>query len=434
MEKHALLIANSASMIDHFNKDNIRILQDMGYTISVAANFQEGNSSTVERIHAFASELAAQDIEIIDLPIPRKITELGKAFKSIRILKRYMRNHPCQIVHTQTPFGGVVGRLAAMKFRKDGTKVIYFVHGFHFFRGAGIKNYLLYYNVEKWLSHVTDCLITLNQEDYQAAKRRFHHPNVHYVPGVGVDTDTIASICVDKADVCRRFGLPSDKKIILTVAELIPRKNVETSIRAFAKSNRDDAILAICGKGVLEPSLKELAQKLQVGDRVFFAGYHTDVLDLYHCADLFLFTSFQEGLSVAVMQAMAAGLPIIASDIRGNRDLLASEPHTRSKHYLLPTKDADAYAAKINKILDDPALAQALGTENHANYDIAFIKGDYYVYSSGSAIYLQWRNLLETTIRQYLESEKCCREALRPRRRFFRWHRGYPARLCRAPR
>lgn len=294
----------------------------------------------MERIHAFASELAAQDIEIIDLPIPRKITELGKAFKSIRILKRYMRNHPCQIVHTQTPFGGVVGRLAAKKFRKDGTKVIYFVHGFHFFRGAGIKNYLLYYNVEKWLSHVTDCLITLNQEDYQAAKRRFHHPNVHYVPGVGVDTDTIASICVDKADVCRRFVLPSDKKIILTVAELIPRKNVETSIRAFAKSNRDDAILAICGKGILEPSLKELAQKLQVGDRVFFAGYHTDVLDLYHCADLFLFTSFQEGLSVAVMQAMAAGLPIIASDIRGNRDLLASEPHTRSKHYLLPTKDA----------------------------------------------------------------------------------------------
>lgn len=157
------------------------------------------------------------------------------------------------------------------------------------------------------------------------------------------------------------------KKIILTVAELIPRKNVETSIRAFAKSNRDDAILAICGKGILEPSLKELAQKLQVGDRVFFAGYHTDVLDLYHCADLFLFTSFQEGLSVAVMQAMAAGLPIIASDIRGNRDLLASEPHTRSKHYLLPTKDADAYAAKINKILNDPALAQALGEENQTN-------------------------------------------------------------------
>lgn len=365
MEKHALLIANSASMIDHFNKDNIRILQDMGYTISVAANFQEGNSSTAERIRAFASELAAQDIEIIDLPIPRKVTELGKAFKSIRILKRYMQNHPCQIVHTQTPFGGVVGRIAAKKFRKAaGTKVIYFVHGFHFYHGAGLKNYLLYYNVEKWLSHMTDCLITLNQEDYNAARRKFHHTNVHYVPGVGVDTDAIASICVDKADVCKRFGLPSDKKIILTVAELIPRKNVETAIRAFARSSRDDAILAICGKGALEPSLNALAQDLQVEDRVFFAGYHTDVLDLYRCADLFLFTSLQEGLSVAMMQAMAAGLPIIASDIRGNRDLLAAEPHTRGRHYLLPAKSSECFAEKINQILDDPALSRKLGQEN----------------------------------------------------------------------
>ena len=378
MKKHALLIANSASMIDHFNKDNIRILQNMGYTISVAANFQEGNSSTAERIRSFASELAAQDIEIIDLPIPRKVTEFNKTFKSIRILKRYMRSHPCQIVHTQTPFGGVVGRLAAKKFRRqDKTKVIYFVHGFHFFHGAGIKNYLLYYNVEKWLSHITDCLITLNQEDYLAAKQRFHHPNVHYVPGVGVDTDAIASLSVDKTDVCRRFGLPTDKKIILTVAELIPRKNVETAIRAFAKSDRDDAVLAICGKGALAESLAQLAQDLQIGDHVFFAGYHTDVLDLYRCADLFLFTSFQEGLSVAVMQAMAAGLPIIASDIRGDRDLLAAEPHTLSKHYLLPVKDVNAYAQKINKILDDPALAQSLGHENQSNcrkyFDISLV-------------------------------------------------------------
>ncbi len=378
MEKRALLIANSASMIDHFNKDNLLILRDMGYTITVAANFKEGNSSTAERIRAFAGELAAQNIDIIDLPIPRKVTELGKAFKSIRILKKYMESHPCRIVHTQTPFGGVVGRLAAKGFRRsEGTKVIYFVHGFHFFHGAGLKSYVLYYNVEKWLSHITDCLITLNQEDYQAAKRRFHHPNVHYVPGVGVDTYAIASIHVNKSDVCRRFGLPSDKKIILTVAELIPRKNVETAIRAFAGSNHDDAILAICGKGILAESLTQLAQELQVGNRVFFPGYHTDVLDLYRCSDLFLFTSFQEGLSVAVMQAMAAGLPIIASDIRGNRDLLASEPHAAGRHYLLPTKDADAYAAKIDEILDNEKLAQTLGQENYTNcrkyFDISLV-------------------------------------------------------------
>lgn len=377
MEKHALLIANSASMIDHFNKDNIRILQDMGYRISVAANFQDGNSSTSERIQAFSRELAEQNIEAIDLPIPRKVYELSSAWKSIRILKRYMRDNPCQIVHTQTPFGGVVGRLAAKNFRKTGTKVIYFVHGFHFFHGAGFKNYLLYYNVEKSLSHITDCLITLNQEDYHAAKQKFRHPNVHYVPGVGVDTDAIASHIVNRRDVLARFGLPEGKKIILIVAELIPRKNVEGAIRAFAKANRQDAILVICGKGILADSLTNLSNHLGVLDRVYFTGYRTDVLDMYCCADLFLFTSFQEGLSVACMQAMASGLPIIASDIRGNRDLLAAEPHSRGRNYLIPVKETDLFAEKINQILDNPALAHALGKENYTNckkyFDISLV-------------------------------------------------------------
>lgn len=366
MSENALLIANSASMIDHFNKDNIRILQDMGYHITVAANFKEGNSSTKERIDAFSQELARQGIDIIDLPIPRSVTQIGKTLKSISILRRYMKKHPCRIVHTQTPFGGVVGRLAAKKARRQGvSKVIYFVHGFHFFHGAGIKNYLLYYNIEKILSHYTDCLITLNNEDFTAAKEKFHHPNVRYVAGVGVDTDAIASHPVDKASVRKRFHIPSDKRIILTVAELIHRKNVEGCIRAFAQTNRTDAVLVICGKGILLDSLKELCDTLNVRDSVLFAGYRTDVLDLYRTADLFLFTSYQEGLPVAVMQAMAAGLPVIASDIRGNRDLLAQEPDGPCAGCLLPVTDTDAFASKICEILDNQSLAQALGMENY---------------------------------------------------------------------
>lgn len=366
MEENALLIANSASMIDHFNKDNIHILQEMGYHITVAANFREGNSSTKERIDSFSQELIRQGIEIIDLPIPRSVTQIGKAIKSISILKKYLKKNPCRIVHTQTPFGGVVGRLAAKKARRQGvSKVIYFVHGFHFFRGAGVKNYLLYYNIEKFLSHYTDCLITLNNEDFTAAKEKFHHPNVRYVAGVGVDTDAIASRPVDKESVRKRFHIPSGKRIILTVAELIPRKNVEGCIQAFARANRTDAVLVVCGKGILLDSLKELCNTLDVRDRVLFAGYRTDVLDLYRTADLFLFTSYQEGLPVAVMQAMAAGLPVIASDIRGNRDLLAQEPDGPCADCLLPVTDTDAFASKICEILDNPSHAQTLGMENH---------------------------------------------------------------------
>ena len=153
-----MLIANSASMIDHFNRDNISILQSMGCEITVAANFKEGNSSSKARVKEFKNELTDSGIDVIDLPIPRKVTQLGKTMRSISILKAYLRNNPCKLIHTQTPFGGVVGRLAAKHFRKtDNTKVIYFAHGFHFFKGAPKKNYLIYYNIEKYLSKYVYC-------------------------------------------------------------------------------------------------------------------------------------------------------------------------------------------------------------------------------------------------------------------------------------
>lgn len=140
----------------------------------------------------------------------------------------------------------------------------------------------------------------------------------------------IHNIQVDKAAKCLSLGIPTDKKIILTVAELIPRKNLEGAIRAFAGMRNHDSILVICGKGHLAEQLKKLSQDLDIADRVFFLGYRTDILEIYHIADIFLFTSYQEGLPVSVMQAMAAGLPVIASDIRGNRDLLGSGEDTQS--------------------------------------------------------------------------------------------------------
>lgn len=365
MKKRAMLIANSASMIDHFNKDNISILQSMGYEITVAANFRDGNSSTGERIRTFSRELADQGIEIIDLPIPRKVTQLSKTFSSISILKKYLASHPCDIVHTQTPFGGVVGRLAAKKARAAGmTKVIYFVHGFHFFRGASWKNYLIYYNIEKYLSRITDCLITLNREDYEAASQRFHHPNVRYVPGIGVDADAIYHQQVDVSVLKDALGIPADSKVILTVAELIPRKNIEETIRVFAEVEDQNSVLLICGKGQLLGELKNLCQELGIRDRVIFAGYRTDILDIYHIADIFLFTSFQEGLPVGLMQAMAAGLPAVASDIRGNRDLLGADEHTDSAAYLTDINAPEEFVRKLDELLADPARRRTLGEAN----------------------------------------------------------------------
>ncbi len=155
MNKRALLVANSASMIDHFNRDNIAILKSLNYEITVAADFHHGNSSTKERINEFKSELLEQEIEVLPLSIPRSLAHIPEMFKSISRLKKHIAEHPYEIIHTQTPFGGVVGRLAAKKTRKQNkTKIIYFVHGFHFFKGASAKNHIIYYNIEKYLSDI----------------------------------------------------------------------------------------------------------------------------------------------------------------------------------------------------------------------------------------------------------------------------------------
>ena len=368
MSKRVMLIANSASMIDHFNRDNINILKNMGYNVTVAANFKDGNSSSKERVEEFEKELNSNNIDIVHLPIPRNVTQLIKMFKSVTMIKNYLKDNPCELVHTQTPFGGVAGRLAAKSFRKSGqTKVIYFVHGFHFFKDAALKNYLIYYNIEKHLAKYTDCLITLNQEDFKTASKKFKKTHVEYVPGVGVDTTAINMLDVDRKAKCRELKIPHNKKIVMTMAELIPRKNVEGTINAFAAAENEDAILLICGKGKEQGKLKDLVKDLGVKDKVFFAGYRTDILEICRISDIFLFTSRQEGLPVAVMQAMAAGLPVIASDIRGNRDLLAPDKDSRSKDYLVDVDDTASFTEKLNYLLKKEKECKKLGEVNVAN-------------------------------------------------------------------
>lgn len=364
MSKRAMLVANSASMIDHFNRDNIALLKEKGYDITVAANFKEGNSSTDEKISAFAAELKDENIDIIDLPIPRKVTDLKNTKKSINMLKSYLKEKPCELIHTQTPFGGVVGRLAAKKLRKQGKcKVIYFVHGFHFFKGAPLSNKIIYYNVEKMLIKHTDCLITLNMEDYNTACKKFKKANIKYVPGVGIDTDKIRAVCPSDKAKRKELGLPEDKRIVLNVSELIPRKNVACSIKAFSRLDRDDSILVICGKGAEHDSLLTLAQNEDIADKVFFLGYRTDILDIYKLADVFLFTSHQEGLSVATMQAMASELPIVASDIRGNNDLLVGN----SKDFLVKDNDINGFTEKLDLLLGNRKLRKEIGNLNYKN-------------------------------------------------------------------
>jgi glycosyltransferase EpsD len=217
--------------------------------------------------------------------------------------------------------GGAIGRLAARNARKKGTKVIYTAHGLHFFKGAPLVNWLAYYPSERWLARYTDVLITINKEDYVIAKE-FKANRIEYVPGVGIDIDKFRNIEVNKLEKRKSIGINEDDFMVISVGELNKNKNHQVIIRAIARLKNQKIKYVLCGIGPLETELRELADELGLQHQVKFLGFRKDVPDLMKVADLFAFPSYREGLSLSLMEAMASGLPVVCSEIRGNIDLI----------------------------------------------------------------------------------------------------------------
>lgn len=241
---------------------------------------------------------------------------------SYQLLKKIISENNFDLIHCHTPVGAMVARLAANHSRKHGTRVIYTAHGFHFYKGAPLINWLVYFPVEWVCSFMTDILITINKEDFTFAQKHMHARDIVYVPGVGID---LSRFCIHRIDSQRKrneLGIPADMLWILTVGELIPRKNHERLIKAVA--NIPNCYLTIAGRGKLKDELTDLIQNLGIENRVKLLGYRSDVAELCESSDLFAFPSIQEGLPVALMEAMACGKAVICSRIRGNIDLIDS--------------------------------------------------------------------------------------------------------------
>lgn len=352
----ALLFASVASMVDLFNRDNIKLLEQMGYEVTVAANFKEGSVYSKEQAMSFYEELVSEGIEVINVPVPRSMYDIKNMADTIRILRNDMAKKEYGIVHCQSPIGGVLCRIAAAPFRKKGTKVLYYAHGFHFFDGADLFNWLAFYPIERICAHITDILVTLNKEDYSRAKKQFK-TDVRYVRGVGLQFDEIDKVKTDRSGVRDELGIEQDKKIIISACELSRRKNCEIMLKAFAKSDRNDAVLLLCGTGEQESMLKNLAGELGISDKVIFAGFRNDVIRLMKASDMFIFTSKQEGLPVALMQAMACGLPVLCSSIRGNTDLVSN----KKQGFMCNHDNVSGFARGIKALLDSDKLRIIMG-------------------------------------------------------------------------
>ena len=256
-----------------------------------------------------------------DIPFERSPIKLGN-IASYKKLKKIIDEGAYDILHCHTPVGAMIARLAAIKARKKGTHVIYTAHGFHFFKGAPLLNWLIYFPVEWVCSFLTDTLITINHEDYAFAKKHMHAKQIEFVPGVGIDLDRFNSTACDCTALRSAIGCGNDDFLLLSVGELNPNKNHTMVIRALATVQRKDIHYVIAGRGELMEQHKLLIAKLGMQDNIHLLGYCNEVNRWYKAADAFIFPSFREGLSVALMEAMASGLPCIVSKIRGNTDLI----------------------------------------------------------------------------------------------------------------
>lgn len=324
-----------------------------------------------------------------DIPFERSPFKPGN-LEAYRKLKRIIDVGHYDIIHCHTPVGAALTRLAARESRKRGTKVIYTAHGFHFYKGAPLLNWIIFYPVERWLAHYTDTLITINKEDYERAKS-FKAGRVCYVPGVGVDLNKFNTQSVSREEKRRELGFTKDDFILLSVGELIPRKNHQLVLYALGLLQKQGKIgniqYVICGRGVKLDELKALAQELQIADHVHFLGYRNDISAICQASDLFVFMSKQEGLPVAMMEAMACGVPVICSDIRGNTDLVEN-----GVSGIISESSPEKLAENILQIDSNPSKLQKLSARAAKmiqKFDLSTVEPEVLkIYREGKLIWL----------------------------------------------
>lgn len=326
MKKRALMYASVASMIQQFNMANIRLLLESGYEVDVVCNLEQGSTITPEKITAMRSELEGMGVRVIHVPIPRKISSIGEIITSFRMSRQIIAQGEYSLIHCHSPIGSVLCRLAnRFSGRYGKAKMIYTAHGFHFFKGAPLLNWLIFYPMEWFCSWFTDVLITINHEDHDLASRQFRARQVAYVPGIGVDLEKYRPDSSGRAEKLAELGLCGADTILVSVGELSVRKNHEVVLRALAREQDPHYQYLICGLGHLKEQLEQLVEELGIRDRVHFLGYRNDIAQILNIANIYVFPSLQEGLPVALMEAMAAGKAVACSRIRGNTDLIEEQ-------------------------------------------------------------------------------------------------------------
>jgi len=356
-----LYVATISDTINAFFIPHIEMLIQNGHAVDIACNIQK----------PLKSKFTDMGCNVFNIPFSRSPLSSDN-IRAYRLFGEMIKEHGYEIIHTHTPTASAIVRLACRKLRKKGVKVIYTAHGFHFYKGAPLLNWAVYYPIEKLCAYLTDVLITINHEDYDLAKNKLSAGRVEYIPGVGIDLDKFEAGKIDREKKRRELGALPDEIFLLSVGELSKRKNHEVVIKAIAKLRNSNLIYMIAGEGRLKDYLEQLASDLNISNQIRLLGFRTDVAELYQAADVFCLPSLHEGLPVALMEAMASGLPCIVSNIRGSADLIDNN----AGGYLVDVNDVNGYADAISKAITNrfDLRMQEYNAEKIKQYGISNIK------------------------------------------------------------
>lgn len=341
--KKILYVATITEHFYYFHLPYLKMFHDLGWQVDVASH---------------------GDVELpfcdnrYEIPIKRSPADKDN-FKAYRMLKKIIKDNHYDIVHCHTPMGGILARIASFSQRKKGTKVLYTAHGFHFYKGAPKTNWMIFFPIEYVMSMATDCLITINDEDYNCAKKYLKAKKITKVNGVGYNSDRYYPVSQDeKKNLREKLGFSQDEILLIYVAEMNLNKNQAMLIRALKEVSKThgNVRLIIAGADNFNGEYPRLAKELQVEDKIDFLGHREDVNNLLHASDIAVGSSYREGLPVNVMEALACGLPVVLSDNRGHR-VLAVEGENG---YVVGINDHEAMAKKICEIIEDEALYRRL--------------------------------------------------------------------------
>lgn len=314
------------------------------------------------------------NVEFYDQHSYRNIFAIKDNWVAFRNLRKFLKeHHDIKVIHCNTPIGGVLGRVCGKLYKIPA--VIYTAHGFHFFKGAPLFNRTILKWMEVLMARWTDVILTMNQEDYEAAfKMKLKKGGkVYYIPGVGVETHKFNTVNIDIEEKKLSLGLPEDAFVGIAMGDVIPRKNYKTTIEAISKVNNSKVHYIICGRGSQIEELKEYAESLGVANQIHFLGFRNDIVELSLMSDFFMFASSQEGLPRSTMEAMCAGKPCIVSNVRGHVDLIDEG----KGGFLVSALDADGFAEAITRLIEKPQLCEEMGCYNREKvkaFDIEIVK------------------------------------------------------------